>query len=229
MNLKSIIKFGIFSIRTFLGNPFDVKRMMLFIKIYPFTMVGYKRLDNLYTLCKDIIRNVKDGAFVECGTWKGGCGAIMAYLAKKEGAGRETWLFDSFEGLPPSTENDGEEAKKYTGECYSSLDDVNRALDKIGAKKNTFIVKGWFNDTLPKSKDRIKKISILRLDGDWYQSTKESLEDLYDYVINGGYILLDDYNYWEGSKRAVDEFLNKRGILVEIIKVDGYGAYFQKP
>lgn len=96
-------------------------------------------------------------------------------------------------------------------------------------KENIVISKGWFQDTLPKDKEKIGKIALLRLDGDWYESTKCCLENLYDNVIIGGYIVLDDYGYWEGAKKALDEFFIKRKISPELIKIDYTGVYFKKP
>ena len=90
------------------------------------------------------------------------------------------------------------------------------------------MVGGWVQDTLPKNKDKMGEISFLRIDVDWYESTKCCLENLYGNVIRGGYILIDDY-YLPGCKRAVDEFLQKKGVDVKFILDDRGGAYFVKP
>ena len=95
-------------------------------------------------------------------------------------------------------------------------------------KENTMIKKGWFQNTLPEIKDKIGPIAILRLDSDWYESTKCCLDNLYDNVIQGGYIVIDDYGCWEGCKRAVDEFLEKRNMKINLIKIDNSGVYFKK-
>ena len=91
------------------------------------------------------------------------------------------------------------------------------------------LVKGWFQDTLPIYKKKIGKISILRLDGDWYESTKVALDNLYDCVVSGGYVVIDDYYFWDGCKKAVDDFILERKLQVTIRRQDASGAYFIKP
>ncbi|MEW6558372.1 MAG: TylF/MycF/NovP-related O-methyltransferase, partial [Elusimicrobiota bacterium] len=88
--------------------------------------------------------------------------------------------------------------------------------------------KGWFQETLPKAKSRIENIAILRVDCDWYESVRCCLDNLYDNLITGGYLIIDDYGHWEGCKKAVDEFLEKRKIKVRLNKIDYTGVWFQK-
>lgn len=90
------------------------------------------------------------------------------------------------------------------------------------------LVKGWFNDTLPIHKNDIGKIALLHLDCDWYESVKICLEELYDSVIEGGFIFIDDYGHWRGCKKAVDEFIKERDLKIELVKSDYTGVYFQK-
>jgi hypothetical protein len=144
--------------------------------------------------------------------------------------------------LPEPTLEDGKIAKDYASDkaegnlktidkCVAPLKDVEEVFFNILKldKKNIVISKGWFQDTLPKDREKIGKIAILRLDGDWYESTKCCLENLYDNVIIGGYIILDDYGHWEGAKKALDEFFIERKIRPELIKIDYTGIYFKKP
>ncbi|MEK7663913.1 MAG: TylF/MycF/NovP-related O-methyltransferase [Patescibacteria group bacterium] len=221
---------------------FNFEKLWLFLKVYPYTMSGYKRLSNVYQLAKKIEGKKINGAFVECGVWKGGCSAIMAFVAKKYNSNRKTWLFDSFEGLPEPTKEDGLVAKEYAGnktegklqtieQCVASLKDVKEVLFEVLRlkKDNIVIEKGWFQNTLPKAREKIGKISILRLDGDWYESTKCCLDNLYDNVIVGGYIIIDDYGHWEGAKKALEEFFLKRNVRPDLIKIDYTGVYFKKP
>ena len=225
--------------------PRDVlnfKKLILFKKVYPYTMVGYKRLSNVYDLSKFIEKEKEEGAFVECGVWRGGCAAVMGFVADRAKSSRKIWLFDSFEGLPEPTEKDGKTAKDYAlnrvegkletiNKCTGTLEDVKEIFFKILKIKpdNIVIKKGWFQNTLPKAKNEIGSIAILRLDGDWYESTKCCLDNLYDNVIREGYIVLDDYGHWEGSRKAIDEFIKKRKINPTLIKIDYTGVYFQKP
>ena len=107
------------------------------------------------------------------------------------------------------------------------MQDVKTLFEKLKIV-NYRIIKGWFQDTLPQNIDKIGNIAILRLDGDWYESTKVCLEYLYDNVVEGGYILVDDYNFWPGCKKAVDEFFDNRKIFPNIIKVDLSGIAIRK-
>lgn len=232
---------GIHGISTFLrGIPLkdylNFKKLILIKKVYPYTMVSYPRLSNVYELAKLIEKNKTEGAFVECGVWKGGCAAVMTSIANKAGFGRQIWLFDSFEGLPEPIDKDGVdkggvEAKKYAKKCLTSLEDVKKiffSILKIN-KENVVIKKGWFLETLPDAKQKIGPISLLRLDVDWYESTKCCLDNLYDKVVSGGYVVIDDYGFWGGCKKSVDEFLEQRKLDVDLINIDNTGIYFQKP
>ncbi|MBI4122967.1 MAG: class I SAM-dependent methyltransferase [Parcubacteria group bacterium] len=219
-------------------NFFFPRRLMLFLKVRPFTMVSYERLKNAYELAEDIEKRKIAGAFVECGVWKGGAAAVMASVA---GPKRQIWLFDSFEGLPEPTLHDGARAKEYAsnrtsgtlasiGKCVGPLEDVRRLFFRVlRLPGNTIhIEQGWFQETLPAAREKVGPIALLRMDADWYESTKCILENLFDNVVQGGYVIIDDYYCWEGCKKAVDEFLAKRNIRPRIMRVDKEGAYFQK-
>ena len=108
-----------------LRDYLDFKKLILFKKVYPYTMVSSKALSNVYKLAKIIEKNKTKGAFIECGTWKGGCAAVMAFVADKAKSERKVWLFDSFEGLPEPTDEDGFSAKEFVGKCLACLEDVN--------------------------------------------------------------------------------------------------------
>ena len=220
-------------------NP---RKLNLFRKIYPYTMVDSKRLSNIYDLAELIEKNKLKGAFLECGVWKGGCAAIMGFVAKRAKSNRKIWLFDSFKGLPEPTAKDGKIARDYAqnraegkletiNKCVGPLDDVKKIFFNILKinPDNVVIKKGWFQDVLPEARSEIGPISILRLDGDWYESTKCCLVNLYDNVIRGGYIVIDDYGHWSGCKKSVDDFLAERKIKTSLIKIDYAGVYFKKP
>jgi hypothetical protein len=116
------------------------------------------------------------------------------------------------------------------GTNMASVDEVRTLLfKKLRLKEdNITIVKGWFQNTLPVYRDRMGAIAILRIDGDWYESTKVCLESLYDNVVNEGYIIIDDYGFYPGCKKAVDEFLERRRLKVQLIKTDYSRVYFKK-
>lgn len=221
---------------------FNMEKVALFLKVFPYTMIGYKRLSNAYELAKVAERENIKGAFVECGVWKGGTIGAMAYVADRATSGRNIWLFDSFEGLPEPTSEDGKVAAQYSGnresgklvaieKCVGPLEDVKRLFFSVLKLKedHIWIAKGWFQDMIAKEKEKVGPIAILRLDADWYESTKVALEGLHDNVVSGGYVIIDDYGHWEGCKKAVDEFLAKRNIKVDLIQIDYTGYYFKKP
>jgi len=152
------------------------------------------------------------GAIVECGTWKGG---MIAGIANLLGNDRNYFLFDSFEGLPEAKEIDGESAiewqsnnnsKYYYNNCTASEQDAYTAM-KIAGITDPSIFKGWFNDSLPKANFE-KGIAILRLDADWYDSTLEILNNLFNKVNKGGVIIIDDYFAWDGCSKAVHDYLS---------------------
>jgi hypothetical protein len=152
-----------------------------------------------------------EGCVVECGVWRGG---MIAGLADLLGSQREYYLFDSFEGLPPAKPIDGPAlqawqadvtAPGYHNNCTASGADVEAAMKKSSATRYS-LVKGWFEDTVP-SFDPNQRIALLRLDGDLYDSTTVCLRCLYPQVADGGIIIIDDYQPWDGCARAVHQFL----------------------
>ena len=219
---------------------FNFEKYSLFRKISPFTKVPYLRLSNTYELSKLVEKKKIKGAFVECGAWKGGCSAIMAFIAEKAKSNRKIWLFDSFEGMPEATSIDGEEAKKLSKNKFGGkLEPVGTNLAEIKDceeilfnrlklnRDNIIIRKGWFQHALPKAKEEIGPIAILRIDADWYESTKYCLENLFDNVVSNGYVIIDDYNYYPGCNHAIDEFI--KGKKIKLNKIGGgVGVFFKK-
>lgn len=150
-------------------------------------MTSARRSKMLWNLCKHVLKNQVPGDFVECGVWKGGSAGLMGLALRRfdENHMRKLRLFDSFEGLPQPSMADGVQASEYSGgansgllapinQCVANLDDVQSFIFKeLELSKNivTFY-KGWFQDTVPKVGKEVKNISLLRLDGDWYESTK---------------------------------------------------------
>jgi len=157
-------------------------------------------------------RNVP-GCVVECGTWKGGMSAGMADLLGKQ---RQYFLFDSFEGLPPAElTKDGAKAVAYQANpnaidyldnCTAAETDAIAAMKLAGVRYQIF--KGWFKDTLP-SFEPPEPIAILRLDGDWYDSTMTCLRHLVPHLAPEGIVILDDYGTWDGCSKAVHDYLSQ--------------------
>ena len=147
------------------------------------------------------------GCVVECGVWRGGMSAGMAALLGNQ---RDYYLFDSFEGLPPAATIDGEKAIEWQAanqvdNCRTDDAYAHEAMQLADAKR-FHVVGGWFDQSLPDFRPP-ERIAILRLDADWYSSTTECLKHLYDQVVPGGLIIVDDYYAWDGCARAVHDYL----------------------
>ncbi len=226
----------------FHGLP-DISRSRAMFAIKRNTMTTPIRCKKLWDLCSDVLRAQVPGDFVECGVWRGGSAGIMAQvLMKYDSSGaRNLHLFDSFEGLPEPTEEDGQQAADYSGgvnsgalksvhQCEAGIEIVRELLlQKLGFPEPRIkFHQGWFQETIPILGEEPKSIAVLRLDGDWYDSTKVCLDHLYDRVPKGGIIILDDYFAWEGCKKATDEFRAHGNINEEIIRVDVDCAYWVK-
>jgi O-methyltransferase len=196
--------------------------------VLPFTMVGVKRLRNLDRLARAVDELTLAGDVVECGTCNGGSAAILARVACQSRLNRHVWLLDSFAGMPPAGDKDSPLAAAYTGLCCGSVERVREVLRlvKVPEAKVT-VVKGWFEDTLHTLD--VPRIALLHIDADWHDSVLLCLEHLYDRVAPGGFVIFDDYGYWEGCRLAWAEFKARRGLNMEVTDVDGVGAFFQKP
>jgi O-methyltransferase len=166
------------------------------------TMVGLVRfVENLR-----LLRNVNvPGSLVECGTWRGGMSAAMAEMLP----GRTSYLFDSFEGLPPPGDRDGDRAHLQieVDRFVASEAEARATMARSGAAFETR--PGWFDDTVPVFANEAGAIAVLRLDGDWYESTMVCLEHLFPLLEVGGLLIIDDYAEWEGCTRATHDYLSR--------------------
>lgn len=192
---------------------------------------------------KEFIQNLElttqfkkvQGIVVECGVWRGGMSAAIADVLGSE---RSYYLFDSFAGLPPAKSIDGEGAiawqnnkssETYYDNCSAEMKWAQEAMSLSAGKNTCIIIKGWFNETLSKF-DPNEKIAVLRLDGDWYDSTMECLNSLYPKVNSGGLIIIDDYYLWDGCAKAVHDYLSKNEIPARIKQFNnGNIHYIVKP
>jgi len=177
---------------------------------------------------------LSDGAVVECGVWRGGMIGGMATLL---GTRRSYVLFDSFEGLPPVREVDGPAAARWQASTDSSDYFDNCAAPETFAREamgrahvaEPILIKGWFDKTVPNFQAP-GPIDVLRLDGDWYDSTMTCLQGLYDQVRPGGIIIIDDYMQWDGCARALHDFLSERSARERICSLEGvYHLHKQAP
>jgi O-methyltransferase len=191
--------------------------LFLFSKYRHRTMIPGRQYAENLALISLVLRNpdLDGGSIIECGTWRGGMSAGMIEAA---GIHRSYHFFDSFEGLPPADERDGEHGKEfqrntssptYYDNCRASLEEFEQTIAITGCPvKNIGIHKGFFDSTLPGFS--CPPIAVLRLDADLYASTMICLEKFWDHVLPGGLILIDDYYAWEGCSSAVHVFLVER-------------------
>jgi hypothetical protein len=191
-------------------------------------MCSNARLRGLYRSVRYVVENNVRGDLVECGCALGGSAALMALTLQRLGANRALWLFDTFEGLPAPNSNDPdfEIANLFTGTCLGTVDEVRQLFEHLQVQDGVQFVKGLFQETLPTAP--ISEISLLHIDGDWYDSVKTCLDNLYDKVVPGGVIQFDDYGYWKGARKAVDEFFHARGISYPLTKLDYSGRLLVK-
>ncbi len=204
--------------------------------VQPYTFMNVNQI----RLQIDLARRVNDlgivGDMVECGVCNGGSAAILAHFAAQRD--RRVWLFDSFEGLPMTTEEDkgtgpdGEipdefvAGAKFGYQCVGSLNRVKEVLKLVGANMDKVeIVKGWYHETFPAVS--IPQIAMLNLDSDWYASEKLCLNKFYDSVTLGGFVYFDDYYYWPGCRKAAEEFFAEKKIAPVLNRL-GNSVWVQK-
>jgi len=202
-----------------------------------YTMTSPERMYSLYKAVKYVADAKIPGDFVECGVWKGGSAMVIACTLKTLGINdRRIYLYDTFEGMSEPTEYDkknsqgpGESARKYWEKaqkgdinewCYSSFEEVADNIKHTGYPVDQFsLIKGKVEDTIPGVMPEF--IALLRLDTDWYESTKHELIYLYPVLQTKGVLIIDDYGSWAGAKKAVDEYFNTIPILLN--RVDSTG------
>lgn len=190
------------------------------------TMVSPMRLAATLMACKHVASRGIEGAFVECGVWRGGNALVAAASFKMYGQDRDIYLFDTFSGMTKPTSVDTQisdgslaisefsrnQRDNHNDWCYASLEDVKNSFaeaELLG--DNIKFVRGDVMKTLDDNTCLPKCISLLRLDTDWYESTKKELEILYPRLSMGGVLLIDDYGFWSGSKKATDEYFASAG------------------
>lgn len=217
---------------------FDEETIATIKLVRPFTMTPPERI---YALCK-AIRYVADfvpGEIVECGVWRGG--SMMAAARTLIEAGdttRQLYLFDTFEGMVEPGEHDlrhdgvtatnllaRDSADRYAEDsawCAAHLEDVHRAVASVGYPVERIrCVKGRVEETVPY--EAPEEIALLRLDTDWYESTRHELVHLFPRISPGGVLIIDDYGFWQGARRAVDEFLAGQARRVLLNRIDESG------
>ena len=227
--LKNFIKkiLSTFNYRIISNNyptDFTEKDIKIIKFVNNYTMTSPERIKCLIDATKYIVKNKIVGTFVECGVWRGGSVmAAMLMLKKLKVNNTKFYLFDTFDGMSePSnfdrdySKNKGKDLLQYNTKdknnkiwCYSPIEEVKKNIFKTKYPiKNIKFIKGKVEVTLKYYAP--KKIALLRLDTDWYQSTKYELEILFPRLVKGGVLIIDDYGYWKGCKKAVDEYFLKK-------------------
>ncbi len=227
----------------------QMKKETIFDKVGATTMIGKKGITANIAAIDHIVQNKIPGSIVECGVWKGGSVATFLYqLIEHNDISRDVYLFDTFAGMSEPSAHDMKNKNKNKNNsymiekhknlqkethnlwCYAPLDVVKETMKNTKYPSNKInYIKGKVEDTLPGNSVSIKKIAILRLDTDFYESTKVELENLYPKVSSGGMVILDDYGVWQGVRKAVDEYFVKNDISVVLNYIDKPRRYFIKP
>jgi len=180
----------------------------------------------------DVLSKGIPGDFIETGVWRGGATIFMRAMLKAYGVDdRVVWVADSFDGCPKP---DVEKCPDDTGDILYTSRELAISIEKVRENFRKYglldgqvrFLKGWFKDTLPNAP--IKKIALMRLDGDMYESTMDALTSLYPKLSIGGYVIIDDYGAMETCKKAVSDFRNARGITDTLVKIDWAGVYWQR-
>lgn len=202
-----------------------------------FTMTSAERIHAVCEAARYIETNDIPGAIVECGVWRGGSMmAVARTLLSMTEANRELFLFDTFDGMSSPDYNDvslaGEKASELVERhtksesdlfwCYAPLEAVKQAVLSTGYPEvKLHFVKGRVEETLPGNAP--EQIALLRLDTDWYESTRHELETLYPRLVRGGVLILDDYGHWQGARKAVDEYIEANGLKLFLSRTDYTG------
>lgn len=238
-----------------MGLPYEEKAFAAMQKVKFNTMLPYEPLATLFAQVAWVEENKLPGCFVECGVWKGGASGMMALANLEFGpTRRHLHLFDAFGDIcQPDEEKDEQklvqEVKVLTGkqQFAEKPEALTGIYNQFGGAGTIEINKklleqeidypssylhyhqGWFQDTVPADANQLGEIAILRLDGDWYESTKVCMEALYPKVVNGGLVIIDDYGYNSGCRQAVHEVLGEHNHHPYINYVNDTCRYFFKP
>jgi hypothetical protein len=193
-----------------------------------YSMTTEIRMWSLINSLKKIVNEKIDGDIVECGIWRGGNIILINKILEEQKIHKKIYCYDTFEGMDIADNVDkelssGQSASKIIEsddyyKCKSSLDDTKKIISQnVEDTKDIIFIKGKVEDTLMVKKNLPKKISICRLDTDYYSSTKIELEILYPLIEPGGILIIDDYGHWSGCKKAVDEYFKDKYVMKHFV------------
>ena len=215
-----------------LPAEFSYDELNIIKSIEDYTMTGRARIISLRNLYKDVINRNIEGDFVECGVWKGGNLIFIQKLNELYKQERNIYGFDTFKGMTNPSKFDIDHRNNFAKNllkntikkssvkniwAYCDIQTVQHNIDKLTKINQIKLIEGDVNDTLNIDKNLPKKISLLRLDTDFYDSTKIELEILYPRLCRGGVLIIDDYGHFKGCKKAVDEFFKHSDIVLHYI------------
>lgn len=210
--------------------------------VSPYTMTGWQRIHALIEAVRYCTRRGLPGAFAECGVWRGGSVLAMILVLQELGIDdRDIWLYDTFEGMTAPTEHDispleapalktWRDSQVRHEQPWSTLfkpevfneESVRAMLLSTGyPEARLHFIRGSVEETLPAHMPQ--KMALLRLDTDWYESTRHELTHLYPRLEIGGVLIIDDYGHWAGCKRAVDEYLAQQSPTLLLNRIDYTG------
>lgn len=208
------------------------------------TMIGLPGLIANLDAASYISSNAIPGAIIECGVWKGGSiKSILLRLKQLNDMERDVYLFDTFTGMTEPSSLDlsyvGNSANeqyqqlnrgKIVEWCYAPKEYVNQSvLASAYPEYRIHLVVGDVKDTIPQWCENIERISILRLDTDWYESTKTEMEYFYPKLVKGGVLIIDDYGHWQGARQAIDEYFTTHNIKPFLFRIDYTRRMYIKP
>jgi hypothetical protein len=232
-------------VRRFHGDFPDLSRedLEMIRSVKTETMTPVERLCNLLEAVRFVVRHGVEGAIVECGVWRGGSMMLVANCLLRLGAtDRDLYLFDTFAGMPPPSDHDvmsdGLSARvlfdrhsngaRGSNWCRAEVETVHENMKTTGYdERRVQYVDGPVEETLPGRAP--EKIALLRLDTDFYESTRHELIHLFPRLVSGGVLIIDDYGSWLGCRRAVDEFVEQRGLRLLMTRVDNSCRVAIKP
>jgi O-methyltransferase len=206
-------------------SDFSQEEIDTFQQVSSYTMTSKERVFSLINAVRYVSRHNIPGDIVECGVWKGGSMmAIAKTLLAEQDQSRNLYLFDTFAGMSEPSENDRDFSSK-TDQwiwCNAPLEGVQTVMSQTGYSQNKIhFIQGKVEDTLPANAP--EKIALLRLDTDWYESTRHELIHLFPRLSVNGVIIIDDYGYWQGAKKAVDEYFQEYNIKILLNRIDDTG------
>lgn len=205
--------------------------------VLPFTMTSPERVFALINAVVYVCEKNIPGDFVECGVWKGGSSAAIAQtLVHLDVRDRKLWMYDTFDGMSQPTDSDvdfqGQTADRLLEQqdiaestsvwCRSPLEEVKITMQATHYPMERIeFVQGRVEDTLPQRSPQ--QVALLRLDTDWYESTKCELEFLFPRMNPGSVLIVDDYGHWQGCRKAVDEYFDQHGVSMLLNRIDYTG------